>query len=222
MLQKTLGEYSEKKTQERKDNIELLKGFLSKDFSVDMNLPSDSMSSLNKSYGKKSKRSLKPNLAKFITSEDDLGSEIKSSSFEDDLIIEAKKYGESFFDSKQKVIFCITQMCGMGYSNTGSRKDFISSEPNFVPSIDPISEKLAKGKSITKKGRDVWEHLHNLGREHKEKFDQNHLENERKKEQKDLEKCTFQPEIKNNNPSCREEDGIYKRSQIWKEVIEEK
>ena len=100
----------------------------------------------------------------------------------------------------------------------------IEPKGTYIPSIDPISKKLVMAKPDKK--NNVWDHLYNMDRELKEKHDQSYLEKKLKEEQDSLKGCTFKPEIIGQNsslidPSYNEED-IYKRSQQWRQNLDEK
>ena len=91
------------------------------------------------------------------------------------------------------------------------------------PNIDPISERIAKGRVSEMKGRNVWEHLYNLDKEFTEKRDQCHLEQKLREEKEHLKDCTFQPElIRTNNGEENTKSEIYNRTQQWKQNVDEK
>jgi len=90
------------------------------------------------------------------------------------------------------------------------------------PVIDPVSEKITKGRVTEMKGKNVWEHLYNLDKELTGKRDQLHLEKQLMEEESHLKKCTFQPEIINGHHIDFKRDATYNRTQQWKHSVEEK
>jgi len=183
---------------QRRNNIELLKSFLAKDFNIETSYSSiDSSQSLHISPYKKDVPK-KRDYAKFLTLEDKRQSEIIKNQNITPYLSQTYKFKEKSFTCKEL-------------------KGVKELRAAFIPSINPVSEKLMREKY---KDKSIWEHLHGLGKERKEKFDQTLLETKLKEEEDDLRKCTFQPEIKKS--SVKFEEGIYERSQTWKQIIDEK
>lgn len=101
----------------------------------------------------------------------------------------------------------------------------VAPKASHRPEINPISEKLMVAKGSEKKGKDIWNYLHDLDKELKEKRDKTHLEKKLRDEEECLNGCTFQPEISADNFFCSElyaNNSIYQRSLQWKQSIDEK
>eukprot|EP00826_Nyctotherus_ovalis_P017821 TRINITY_DN15268_c0_g2_i1.p1 TRINITY_DN15268_c0_g2~~TRINITY_DN15268_c0_g2_i1.p1 ORF type:complete len:204 (-),score=53.08 TRINITY_DN15268_c0_g2_i1:572-1183(-) len=179
-------------------NIDYLKGFLALDFSVDPRLI-DETSTENVPELAKEKRINRKNLVKFITEDEATSS----------------RNGMLAKDFSRK----------MRNELSDKKNDKITPKASYRPEIDPISEKLMVAKSSEKKGKDIWNYLHDLDKELKEKRDKTHLEKKLREEEECLNGCTFQPEISADNflyPELYTNNSIYQRSLQWKQNIDEK
>eukprot|EP00826_Nyctotherus_ovalis_P011078 TRINITY_DN12890_c0_g1_i10.p1 TRINITY_DN12890_c0_g1~~TRINITY_DN12890_c0_g1_i10.p1 ORF type:complete len:236 (+),score=65.69 TRINITY_DN12890_c0_g1_i10:98-805(+) len=216
--------------EEMEDNVSILKSFLSLDLSVDPNLYSNN-SAKPRDMSKERKVS-KKKLNKFITSDDDFepsdSEQIVKELFDFNPIREEEEEAKNnisipHYPSKPK-------MSKENESENSTKKfhrvPYYPPKNDYKPRINSVSKRLAMTKSSEKKRANVWEYLHSLDKELKEKHDQTYLEKKLQEEEDSLKGCTFQPKKSArgytiSDASFREED-VYKRCQQWKQNAEEK
>lgn len=99
-----------------------------------------------------------------------------------------------------------------------------------MPEINLLSRKLAQISAEKKRpelhSTDIWEYLHSQDKKLREKRDRSHIEHKIEQEEKELEKCTFQPNIKSKNlasfPSKEFWVDPYEKQISWLKSVNEK